>query len=388
MQYIKIFWLTNRYIDKHLHSTGRIEIIKSLVKLGMSVKSVFFYCDKKKNINNIKNAYYLKAYLGNELNRVIVGLKELGIFFLKSKDDDFLILGPVRPELFYIFHLLAKLKSKPKLILDIRTVPVDVPKGVRGIIREKTFHYSIKLASRYFAGIMVISRPLKEKLIREYKIPEKKICIYESGVNLDLFNFEATENYRNKLNFTNRFVIMYHGIFSPNRGLQNVIKAIARLKDEYPEILFFLLGKGPAENEFKEMVKNMALDRYVLIHPPVPQSEVPKYIKSADIGILPFPDIEWWRVSSPLKLMEYLAMKKPVIVTNIPAHRNVIGNKKCGIFIPNHQPEAIIQGIKSAIENRKKLADWGEEGLNIILNNYTWDHQALKIVNFLNTLKQ
>ena len=97
MQYIKIFWLTNRYIDKHLHSTGRIEIIKSLVKLGMSVKSVFFYCDKKKNINNIENAYYLKAYLGNELNRVMVGLKELGIFFLKSKDDDFLILDPVRP---------------------------------------------------------------------------------------------------------------------------------------------------------------------------------------------------------------------------------------------------------------------------------------------------
>ena len=86
--------------------------------------------------------------------------------------------------------------------------------------------------------------------------------------------------------------------------------------------------------------------------------------------------------------MEYLAMKRPVIVTDIPAHRNVIGNKKCGIFIPNHQPEAIIQGIKSAIENKEKLTIWGKEGLNIILNNYTWDHQALKIINFLNTLKQ
>ena len=103
----------------------------------------------------------------------------------------------------------------------------------------------------------------------------------------------------------------------------------------------------------------------------------------ADVGILPFPELMWWRVSCPLKLMEYLAMEKPVIVTDIEAHRHVLDGIHCGLFISSNRPADIAQGILKMYQNREQLGTIGKEGRIRVQDKYTWEAQTIKLEKYL-----
>jgi glycosyltransferase involved in cell wall biosynthesis len=121
----------------------------------------------------------------------------------------------------------------------------------------------------------------------------------------------------------------------------------------------------------------------VIIHEAVEYEQVPAFISMCDVGIIPLPDYSYWRPQSPLKLFEYLSMKKVVIVTDLPAHRNVLDNLECGIYLSSVKPEIIAKGIEYAIDNKDKLGDWGNSGRNIVLSNYTWEKIAENLEHYL-----
>jgi glycosyltransferase involved in cell wall biosynthesis len=112
---------------------------------------------------------------------------------------------------------------------------------------------------------------------------------------------------------------------------------------------------------------------------------VADYIASADVGIVPLPDIEWWRTSSPLKLMEYLAAGKPVIVSRIAAHTAVLGDCPCACYLDRVSPEAIADGVRYFYGRRSELARLGSFGQQIVIQRYSWAAQARKLVDYLST---
>jgi glycosyltransferase involved in cell wall biosynthesis len=232
----------------------------------------------------------------------------------------------------------------------------------------------------------MITEKMKTDLQKKTNNFKKKVCVWSSGVDSKLFDPGKAADIREELGFKNRYVIMYHGVLSPNRGLQEAIEAIAIVRKSHPEIMFFMLGKGSAQPELEERIRDLKLENHVFVHPQVPYESVPKYIKSAQAGILPFPNIDWWNTSSPIKLCEYLAMGKPVIVTDIAAHRAVLGKLKCGFFVPNHEPANIARGINTAIGKAADLKELGQIARTIVIENLTWERQALKIKSYFQDL--
>ena len=79
-------------------------------------------------------------------------------------------------------------------------------------------------------------------------------------------------------------------------------------------------------------------------------------------------------------------MGKPVIVTDIAAHRAVLGNLNCAFFVPDHQPDSIADGIKKAFENESELETLGELARKTAIQHFTWDRQARKIIAYFQDL--
>ena len=176
---------------------------------------------------------------------------------------------------------------------------------------------------------------------------------------------------------------MYHGVFSANRGLKETIEAMSIVKKSDCNVIFLLLGTGPSSKRLKDLVQMKKLQDNVIIQGPVEHAEVPKYIAMCDLGIVPLPDHPYWRSQSPLKLLEYLAMRKVVIVTSLPAHRSVVGNEKCGIYISSANPVEIAKSIMYAYKNREKLEEWGASGRKIVEEAYTWEKIAANLESYL-----
>jgi len=217
------------------------------------------------------------------------------------------------------------------------------------------------------------------------------VGVWTSGVSEGLFNpanyASEGKSFRASLGLSEKFVVFYHGVFSANRGLTQTVNAIKILQAKYPQIVLFLLGTGPIVTALKASVKQNGLQENVIIADPVNQEKVPKYISMSDVALIPLPDHPFWRFQSPLKLLEYLAMEKTVILTNIEAHSSVIKNTPCGIYISSIDPPEIAKAIEYAYQNSEFLEKWGKEGRDIILNRYTWGLVVEDLQNYLLTLK-
>jgi glycosyltransferase involved in cell wall biosynthesis len=205
-----------------------------------------------------------------------------------------------------------------------------------------------------------------------------------------LFNPEnptiRREDLRRNLGLAEKFILFYHGTFSSTRGLTETIEAIKILKNKYHDIVFFLLGTGSTVAALRALIRKEGLLENVIIHNPVVQSEVPKFINMCDVCIVPLPNHPYWRHQSPLKLLEYLAMEKVVILTDIPAHRSIVGDADCGLYISSVNPTEIARAIEYAYFNKENLDERGKIGRRIIKEKYTWGKVARDLENYLSSI--
>jgi glycosyltransferase involved in cell wall biosynthesis len=385
----KIDWVTWLILDIELHKTTQLEILRHLTKRGHSTSLIGV---RSKNVTQIGNSQV--RVISIPLRRVpiisrlifaIIIFFFLPFYIIVSKPD-FIITQPTIPISSFIPALAFSKFKMVKFILDVRTTPVETV-GFNGFLQTLLFNTSVLMARKLFDGITIITSPMKEEVCKRFHINPKLLGVWSSGVSTSLFKPEncvsASSELRAKLGLSRKFIVSYHGVLSASRGLIETVEAMLIIRRAYPDVVLFLLGSGPMVPGLKELIQKEELQNNVIVHDPVDYTEVPKHIAMCDVGIIPLPDLAYWRFQCPLKLMEYLAMKKVVIATDIPAHRSIIGKEKCGIYISSAKPMEIAKSIMYAYHNKEKLEEWGKIGRTIIKQEYTWKKVAKNLENYL-----
>lgn len=310
-------------------------------------------------------------------------------FYIVSSKPNFVITEPDVSILGFLPTIIICRLLGIKVILDIRSVPVETF-GFEGFMINLWFNFSVLFAKRLFDGITTITSLMKEELKDKFQLNKKQIGVWTSGVSTSLFSPQKYSSessiLKKNLGLSSKFIVFYHGKFSPTRGLKQTVEAIRKLSKTHPQIILFLLGSGPIASELKRLVRSEDLEKNVFIHDPVDHTQTPLFISMCDVAIIPLPNNQFWRSQSPLKLLEYLAMEKVTIVSDIPAHRLVLGKSECCLYFSLITPSNIAQVVEFAYLNEKKLMTWGKSGRKIVLDNFTWEKIALDFDNFLSSL--
>ena len=376
---MKIFWISE--LDKNTkHKASRFEMAESLRKKNHEVTLVIKRDIKEKKIEN-DELISLPSISSSLISKIVFGLI---LFFyvpliIRKKKIDVIIIDVVH---IWLPFLLTLKWLNTKLILDIRSTTIGI--SIDSILQDT----SIKLSKYIVDGWTTITPELKEILTSKYKIKNKKIGVWESGVSIKKFTKHIeNENITNEKSDT--FKIMYHGSYSPKRGIENIILAIDKLNNSMKnKINLIFVGFNKTQKEkLSAICKKINISNQVSFIPQVPYEELSSYISKCDVGIIPLPPKqEWSWESSPLKTLEYLAMKKPIIATDIPFHKRIFEKGNCGILIKDNDPESIASAIDFLYNNREKLSEMGNTGRKIIENQYTWDIIALDLEKFINTI--
>lgn len=237
------------------------------------------------------------------------------------------------------------------------------------------FNLIIKRPRHFF----VLNQYLKQALIDRGVAPSK-ISIVASGIDLKDFNIDQTkEQARLQLGLpTNKPIIMYTGQFYSWKG----IETLAKVAQQLPDALFVFVGG--VEPELSRFIKKFAHCANIIIKPSQPRHLIPTYLAASDILVLPNSarEIISAKYTSPLKLFEYMAARRPIVSSNLPSLREVLNEQNCLLAEPDN-PESFAVAIGKLLGDSELGDRLADQAYNDV-QKYSWDKRAQKILTLIN----
>ncbi len=278
-------------------------------------------------------------------------------------------------------RILMGLGVSSKSIVDVRSGPTHPSRFMRWLELVE-----IGAAMRLSAGdgMTFVSEGTRREALggRSRDVPT---AIWGSGVDLDLFRPSGKRRVtvRNELAVGDSKVIIYHGTVSRDRGIGQLLKATEIVRARGIEAKIVVLGWGPdlasLQREFRDLVSFGA----AIFRPIVRYEDVPSMIDACDVGVLPFPVQAKWEFQRPLKLLEYLAMRKAVVATDMEAHR---GYGRGVILVPDNEPETLADGLIETLQHSEAERARLVEDSFIHVKELSWDAQASILESFIRGL--
>jgi len=114
--------------------------------------------------------------------------------------------------------------------------------------------------------------------------------------------------------------IITHGSMLKRYGVQTLIEAMPRLRDEIPGLKLWIVGDGEYRQALEELTMHLGVASAVEFTGWVKHEEVSDYIGRCRVGIVPM-----LYNQLPNKLFEYVAMGLPVVVGDVPSIRTAFG---------------------------------------------------------------
>ena len=334
------------------------------------IKQDFFSFYSIKRNFKFKKLFSPDFYFPGKLDKVAVAVKSLvsaSVLALYSvfRKADFIYSRDELPLYFLSFF-------KKSLIFEIHRFS-----------KKRSFFYR-RFRNKNFK-VVSISKGLKDELLNFGFKPEN-ILVAPDGVDLEEFNLNLSKS-EARIKFglpLDKKIAVYAGHLFKWKGVDTLLKAALLLK----EVLFVFIGGTEKDVEnFKLLIEKYRAENVMLLgHRPY--SEIPFYLKAADVLVLPNEKEE--KISefytSPLKLFEYMASGRPIVASNLPSVREIL-DKDSGLFFESGSSQRLIEAIKRVIEDENLTKSLSAKAFEKI-HQYTWDKRARKILSFINVQRQ
>ena len=209
-------------------------------------------------------------------------------------------------------------------------------------------------------GVFVQSAAMADALAAR-GLPRARLAAVPMGVDLAL---AASVTPALDPRLAGRRVVVYLGSVARARASIFLLELAAALQAVRPEVLLVIAGDAPSPRDaawFRaELAQRDLLDN-VLFTGWLPQRDALGYAACAEVGISPVPRGALFDVSSPTKLVEYLALGVPAVASDIPDQRLVLEQSRAGYCVPMTVPD-FCAAIVSLLDDpgRKALGALGQ----------------------------
>lgn len=224
---------------------------------------------------------------------------------------------------------------------------------------------------------IVISQGLKNTAI-EAGLNGEKLEIRPDAVDLNAFDIDLNRtDARSLLGLDQQSkLIVYSGRFSSWKGTDTLIESALHLPDD---VKILLIGGFEGEPEkMRAKISEYGVANKVSVTEFQPHSEIPKYLKAADALVIPNKAENQLSVlhTSPLKLFEYMASKRPIIASDLPSIREIL-DESSATFVKPDSPADLAEGILNTLNanNTPKV----DHAFKIAQEN-TWEERAKLII--------
>jgi len=390
-------------LDKTFPPDSRVE--NEAISLIEAGHEVFLFClhygdqEEKEVVNGIQVRRYKSNHLEYKLSALAYTLSAYHRL-MAPKIADFLKKNDIRSVHIHdmtiaqaVFNVNRKLKLP--VVLDLHENRpeimrhyghVNTLKGKLLISPDKWARKQKELIAKADKVILVTEEAKQEALKYDNKASED-ITVVPNTVHPEVYSkYSIDQGIIER--FKDNFIVLYLGDTGLRRGTDTAVEAMNILKESEPDIRLVMVGNNNAEDhKLKQLIKDLDCEDVVVLEGWQDVSLFPSYVKASDVCISPLKRNLHHDTTYANKIFQYMAMGKPVIVSDSTAQAKVITSENCGLVHEAENPGDLAEKIKQLKSDNELAEKLGLAGEKAVKERWNWTVTSSELINLYDQLK-
>ena len=278
------------------------------------------------------------------------------------------------PDLLFITAGWFKLIKGCKVIFDHHDINPEMYEAKYG--RRDVFYYGLRLVERLtfaLADTVISTNESYRKiaLTRGRKKPED-VFVVRSGPDLSRFKLlPRDETYKGN----KKYLVGYVGVMGEPEGIDYLLESIRHIvyDRERQDIHFMLIGSGPMLEQMQNLAVELEITDFVEFTGRISDEELLARLSSCDLCVNPDKKMPYNDKSTMNKIMEYMAMGKPIVQFDLMEGRNSAG--EASVYAEGNNAVDFADKILELLADPEQRKQMGEIGMRRMTEKLEWRYQ-------------
>jgi glycosyltransferase involved in cell wall biosynthesis len=239
---------------------------------------------------------------------------------------------------------------------------------------------SVRLAN----VLIVTNASYRDIDIARHGVAAERVFIVRNGPDLRRVKLVDPDE---RLRQTGKMIFGYVGAMNPQDGVDYLLRALEHLRRlGRSDFYCVIIGDGDSRQELEALAKNLGLEDHVWFTGFIPDADMMRYLSTADICLDPNPSSPLNDVSTWIKVMEYMALGKPVVSFDLKETRTSAGG--AAVYVPPNNEEAFAKAIAGLMDDPDRRTTMGEVGKRRIKDELSWTISSRNLLSAYERLLQ
>jgi glycosyltransferase involved in cell wall biosynthesis len=277
-------------------------------------------------------------------------------------DDIFIVALPFK--LFGVKYIFDHHDANPELYYS---------KYERKDFFYKTQVWLEKLTYRFSDVVIATNESYKALAVSRGGLDTRDVFVVRNGPDVTTFKPVSPQA---ALKYGKSYLVGYVGTMSIQEGLDILLDVASRIKNQgRRDVHFTCVGGGPGLAALRQMAKQKNLEDTVNFTGRVPDQELLDVLSTADVCVNPDKPCEMNDISTMIKIMEYMALGKPIVQFNLKEGRFSAG--EASLYSDNHDLVTdFANKILWLLDRPEERQRMGEFGRKRVEQQLAWEYSV------------
>lgn len=233
-------------------------------------------------------------------------------------------------------------------------------------------------ARTYSTADLVISpnESYREVAQKRGRVAGGRVVVVRSGPESGRFRGSAGDA-RHKRG--RRYLVGYLGVMAPQDGVDYLLRAARAIRERgRDDVAYTLIGSGDSFEDLRRLTAELELDEAVRFTGRIPDEEVEDILSAADVCVGPDPKNPLNDVSTMNKILEYMALGKPVVAFDLKETRFSAGDG--ALYATPNREEDLADKILQLLDDPERRRDMGAYNRQRFRERLAWDYSRSALV--------
>jgi glycosyltransferase involved in cell wall biosynthesis len=221
--------------------------------------------------------------------------------------------------------------------------------------------------------VIATNESYKKVEIERDCVTEERITVVRNGVEVQCdHRIKPDSNLRKKANT----IIGFVGVMGFQDGVDYLLRALHHLLHDLGRTDFYclLIGDGDAWASLRTLARQLCLEEYVCFTGPMHGDDLLRYLSAADICVDPDPANAYNDRSTMIKMMEYMALEKPIVAFDLLEHR--VTAQQSAVYVTPNDEHAFAAALSELMDDAARRKAMGAFGRHRIETKLAWQYSV------------